>query len=150
MNLSVLVPAVLAYTRQKGGYATKTKLLKLLYLLDIEEYRANHSTLTGFDWVFHKYGPWAQQYDAVLADLQAVGKIVLRAESRPELDTVFVDASVPISLSEAFPRFVDELRARRIIEAWADRPVNSWITCISTRSRCGKRGGESRWISRVY
>jgi hypothetical protein len=63
MNLEVLIPAVLTYARAKGGYTTKTKLLKLLYLLDIEAFRKQRSTLTGFRWIFYKYGPWTYNRD---------------------------------------------------------------------------------------
>jgi len=145
MNLSILVPAVLTYIRQKGGYATKTKLLKLLYLLDIDAYRTDHSTLTGFDWVFHLYGPWAPQYDPLLADLQNVGAIALHSGSRTDLDTVFIDACESVSLSDAFPRFVDELRARRIIEAWADRPTGELLDYVyfHTEPMREARRGES-------
>ena len=50
MNLAVLIPAVLSYVRARGGLATKTRLLKLLYLLDIEAFRKERTTLTGFNW----------------------------------------------------------------------------------------------------
>lgn len=130
MNASSLIPAVLTYVRQVGGYATKTKLVKLLYLLDIEAYRINHSTLTGFDWVFHLYGPWAQEYETVLTDLQTIGAIALHSGSRNDLDTVFIDACESVPLSNPFPRFIDELRARRIIEAWAERPTGELLDYV--------------------
>jgi hypothetical protein len=46
---SNLIPAILTYVRDKEGFATKTKLLKLLYLLDLEAYRETRQTLTGFN-----------------------------------------------------------------------------------------------------
>jgi hypothetical protein len=130
MNPDVLIPAVLTYLREKGGFATKTKLLKYLYLLDLETYRKTQTTLTGFDWVFHLYGPWARQYDEVLAELEARDIISLRSGNRPDLDTIFIDARQPVQLSQAFPRIVDELSARRIIEAWADRPTGEILDYV--------------------
>lgn len=129
-TLATLIPAVLTYAREKGGFTTKTKLLKLLYLLDIEAYRTTQRTLTGFDWIFYRYGPWAGQYDSMLSDLEKAGAISSRSGSRPDLDTLFLDATDKVELSEAFPRFVDELRSRRIIEAWADRPTGELLDYV--------------------
>ena len=49
MNLIDLIAAVATSVREGGGAPTKTKVLKLLYLLDIESYRKTEATLTGFD-----------------------------------------------------------------------------------------------------
>ncbi len=34
-----LIPAIISAVVERGGYVTKTKLLKLLYLFDVEYYR---------------------------------------------------------------------------------------------------------------
>jgi Protein of unknown function (DUF4065) len=130
MNLAVLIPAILTYVRAKGGYTTKTKLLKLLYLLDIEAFREQRSTLTGFRWNFYKYGPWTPEYDDKLDELRRSGLIELRTGDKPELDTVFLDSVENVELSRAFPVFVEELRARRIIECWADRPTGELLDYV--------------------
>lgn len=130
MNLAVLIPAILTYVRTKGGYTTKTKLLKLLYLFDIESFRKEQSTLTGFHWIFYKYGPWAAEYDDALEQLERSGLIAFRTGNKPELDTVFVDSVEPMQLSNAFPAVVDELQARRIIECWADRPTGELLDYV--------------------
>jgi len=130
MNLAVLIPAVLSYVRYTGGYATKTKLLKLLYLLDIESFREKQATLTDFNWRFHKYGPWSPEYDEVLDRLNNSNMISMRTGNKTEWDAVFVDAVKRVDLSEAFPAVLDELRARRIIEAWADRPTGELLEYV--------------------
>ena len=50
MNLALLIPAVLSYACARSGFATRTRLLKLLYLLDIEAFRKERATLTDFNW----------------------------------------------------------------------------------------------------
>jgi hypothetical protein len=130
MNLAVLIPAVLTYVRDRGGFATKTKLLKLLYLLDIEAFRKEKATLTGFNWIFYKYGPWATEYDEELGRLKDSGLITLRDGDRPDLDTVFVDAVEPVQLSNAFPVVLEEIHTRRIIESWADRPTGELLDYV--------------------
>ena len=39
--LAELITAVVSYVTKREGYITKTKLLKLLYLFDVEFYRAH-------------------------------------------------------------------------------------------------------------
>jgi hypothetical protein len=125
-----LIPAVLTYIREKEGFATKTKLLKLLYLLDLEAYRAAHETLTGFTWKFYLYGPWAPEYDTVLDGLAADGKIVLNPGSRPDLETMFVNGTDDVPLASVFLNVRQELKAKRIIEAWATRPTGEILDYV--------------------
>ena len=47
-----LIAAVVTWVVEQGSYVTKTKLLKLLYLFDIEYYRVHRQTFTGFSWKF--------------------------------------------------------------------------------------------------
>ncbi len=47
----------------------KTKLVKLLYLIDVAFYRVCSRKLTGFDWIFYHYGPYALVVDDVLQQL---------------------------------------------------------------------------------
>jgi antitoxin SocA-like protein len=130
MDLAILIPGIATFIRSKEGAATKTKLLKLLYLLDIESFREKHETLTGFDWIFYKYGPWTAQYDDVLDQLSQAGKIRLNNSSRADLDAIFVDPTNTVELSKAFPSYTEELKARRILEVWADRPLGELLDYV--------------------
>lgn len=130
MNLEVLIPSMLTYLRSKGGFATKTKLLKLLYLLDIESFRETRETLTGFEWIFYKYGPWTAKYDDVLDQLSVAGKIQLNNSDRGDLETIFVNPTDSVELSSAFRSFKEELKARRILDAWADRPTGELLDYV--------------------
>jgi len=77
MSLSDLISAVATFVRDSGGAPSKTKILKLLYLLDIESYRKTGATLTGFEWKFYKYGPWAESYDDALQAAAQANKILV-------------------------------------------------------------------------
>src|SRR5437879_4243988 len=72
-----LVLAILTRIQELEGTANKTKLLKLLYLADIEHFRATGETLTGFDWIYYLYGPWTPEYDDLLKQLEAEGALRL-------------------------------------------------------------------------
>ena len=47
----------------------KTRLVKLLYLIDVENYRRRGCTISGLEWRFHHYGPYASEIDAALREL---------------------------------------------------------------------------------
>jgi hypothetical protein len=42
-----------------GGYTTTIRLVKFLYLIDLEHQRRLGHPLTGLEWVYHLYGPYA-------------------------------------------------------------------------------------------
>ena len=69
-----LIPVIVTWIAEHDSYATKTKLLKLLYLFDVEYYRQHqHTRFTGFGWKFFHLGPWAAEYDPMLSGLLAHG-----------------------------------------------------------------------------
>jgi hypothetical protein len=123
MNLSNLIGALARYIRECGGSPTKTRVLKLLYLLDVEAFRKTGETLTGFDWVFHRFGPWAKTYDDALVAAEHVGRIRIAAPAFSDEGATFINSVGDVSLSDVFPNVVQELTSKRIIEAWADKPL---------------------------
>ena len=48
----------------------KTKLVKLLYLIDVENYRIRSTTISGLEWRFYHYGPYAFEIDDALSELE--------------------------------------------------------------------------------
>ena len=62
-RLADLLVAIVSYVTTHDGYVTKTKLLKLLYLLDVEFYRAHGQMFTGFNWKYFHLGPWTDEFD---------------------------------------------------------------------------------------
>lgn len=114
---------VLAYlilgVAERDGALGKTKLVKLAYLTDIEHYARVRQTLTGFRWVYHYYGPYSFDLDAVLATLD----LDIPQESVPTTGgyqaTVFRvtrpdDLRSRIRLSEQATRV-----AERVLDRWA-------------------------------
>ena len=57
-SIEKLMIAIVSWAVEQGSYITKTKLLKLLYLFDVEYYRVHRRTFTGFSWKFFHLGPW--------------------------------------------------------------------------------------------
>jgi len=62
--VSDLVNYVVGRVSDEGGHLSKTKLVKLLYFIDIEYYRSFGRTLTGWRWLFYHYGPYAFEFES--------------------------------------------------------------------------------------
>ncbi len=122
MSLTDLIAAIVTTIRDCGGVPTKTKVLKLLYLLDIENYRKTSATLTGFDWKFYRYGPWTASYDDALQNAVQANKIVLNSPDADEGAT-FINPTERLTLPQIFPDVIQQLTAKKIIETWAARPT---------------------------
>jgi hypothetical protein len=131
MNLSDLIGAIASYVGELHGSLTKTKLLKLLYLLDIESYRKTRTTLTGFNWTFYLYGPWSPQYEDSLAAAVSADRIRIAPPAYGDDGATFINPTGDkIPLSKPFPNVVQELSAKRIVEAWADRPTGELLDYV--------------------
>ena len=125
-----LALAILTRIEEREGTANKTKLLKLLYLADIENFRATGQTLTGFDWIFYMYGPWSSEYDRLLEQLQAEGAVDVEkwATTGVEGERITAKERVPLKKlqlpTEAF------FRTRRQVDTWADRGVSRLLDYV--------------------
>ena len=130
MDLHQLIQAILSRAHQREGYVTKTKLLKYLYLFDLEAYRRTGRGITGFDWIFHLYGPWAPQYDGLYADLVKTGVMRVTLGTRPELDTEFLSSPRRVELQDVVEDVGLELAFRHIVDDWADRRLGEMLDYV--------------------
>ena len=120
-DLTRLIPAMVSYVTEHGGYITKTKLLKMLYLFDVEYYRTHRQTFSGFEWKFFHLGPWTRELDPLLESLVAQTAVVESASTKPEYDTKFYRTPEPIDLQGIFESFRDETTLRVVLDTWAER-----------------------------
>jgi hypothetical protein len=58
-DLASLIAYLIARSRERQVTLTQTKLVKLLYLIDVERSASGRPSLTGLEWVFFHYGPYA-------------------------------------------------------------------------------------------
>src|SRR5450759_1723299 len=114
-----LVRAILTRLRELDSTASKTKLLKLLYLADIEHFRKAGSTLTGFDWIFYLYGPWAADFDRVLEQLQIEGLIDVRDWTDTSLEGREIRITDPLDLGKVIGDTDEYFRTKRMIDTFA-------------------------------
>ncbi len=125
-KLLPLIKAVCTRIKEKGGYLTKTKLIKLLYLIDIETYRKFGETFTGYDWIFYEYGPWAYEYNTTFQQMEKDADF--RIEDRGE--AFLITCCETESLECVFDNIDLELRVRRIIDRWAGEPLSELLNFV--------------------
>ncbi len=72
MNLT-LVKRLILYTidqlQDRGGAISTIRIIKILYLIDLEYYSRHGVTLTEIDWIFHHFGPYFNDIDKTLRSL---------------------------------------------------------------------------------
>lgn len=142
MNQQVkqLVPAMVTYINDHGGYVTKTKLLKLLYLFDVEFYRMNRRLFTEFSWKFFHLGPWAREFDPIVDDLVAQRALLQVESTKPEYDTKFFRTEWPFDFSRLFPTFKEEVALRTVLNTWADRTTGEILDYVYFRTEPMEHG----------
>ena len=119
-DVDKLIPAIVSYVGEHSGYVTKTKLLKLLYLFDVEYFRAHRKTFTGFAWKFFHLGPWTAEYEPVLEGLIAQNVLAESQSSRLDFDTRFYSSPKRVDLGAAIPNLRDEVLLKSVLKRWGN------------------------------
>ena len=135
-----LILAITWQAVEKGGYITKTKLLKLLYLLDVEYYRLHRQTFTGFNWKFFHLGPWAREFDPIIEELIRTEALVERASTKQEYDTKFFHVAEERDTRGLFPTLGDEALLRSILNTWSDASTGEILDYVYFHTEPMERG----------
>jgi hypothetical protein len=135
-----LIHTIVSQVVEKGGYVTKTKLLKLLYLLDLEYYRLHRTTFTGFQWKFFHLGPWAREFDPLIEDMVRNESLVESSSTKQEYETKFFRASEPRDATGLFPAFADEAILRFILNTWSDASTAEFLDYVYFRTEPMEHG----------
>jgi hypothetical protein len=128
-NTEKLIAAIVTWVVGEGSYVTKTKLLKLLYLFDVEYYRVHRQTFTGFCWKFFHLGPWAAEFDPALEGLVMKGALS-QQRSNTEFETVFYRSAERIDPREAFSNVKDEYILRGVLKLWGKRSTGEILDYV--------------------
>jgi hypothetical protein len=118
---NVLFGAIASYVAEHDSFLTKTKLLKLLYLLDVEYYRIHRQTFTGFKWKFFHLGPWAAEFEVLLNEAVLSGALYERYGKH---ETPFLKAPAFVDPSRVFSGVKDELILRSMLSTWGTADTN--------------------------
>lgn len=111
--------------REEEGVPAKTRLVKLLYLVDLLNVRDRGEQATGFEWIFYHYGPYAFGIDAVI-DRQAGNTIDVVSRESYFGDPMFVYRSKEYPPATLLPdrlrRYCDE-----VCDRWATEDLNQLL-----------------------
>ena len=102
-------------TGQAGGASVKTRLVKLLYLVELAYAQAGMHPVTDLDWRFHHYGPYAAGIDETLDTLVATKALrPVKPRKDVERDAHLYRAKFPPPelLPSELKRVVDEVCAQ--------------------------------------
>ncbi len=69
INLGTLIAFVVTGVHEAGGPLGRTKLVKLLYFIDLAYFAKHGRTLTSLKWIYYHYGPYVMNLPATLAKL---------------------------------------------------------------------------------
>jgi len=125
-----LMAAIVTWITEHDSYATKTKLLKLLYLFDVEYYRHYRRTFTGFRWKFFHLGPWASEYDTALKGLIAHGILKEQHSNSPEYDTAFYKPNERVETRHPFSSVKDEGILVEVLKRWGTRTTGEILNYV--------------------
>lgn len=125
-----LIAAIVAWIVEHDSYVTKTKLLKLLYLFDVEYYRRYQRTFTGFGWKFFHLGPWAAEYDTALGGLLAQEVLTEQRSNSSEYETTFYKPSVAMDIHGVFSNAKDESILLEVLKRWGTRTTGEILNYV--------------------
>lgn len=131
-KLRELVIAIVSGVTESGGKVSKTKLLKLLYLFDIEWYRTHQEIFTGFNWKFYLLGPWTDEYDPTLDKYEGNG--LEREKSKDTYGTEFIKTDETIRPRDLFDTRDEEIILEDMIRTWAKVPTEEILNHIYFRT----------------
>ncbi len=129
-NTEKLMAAVVTSVVEQGSYVTKTKLLKLLYIFDVEFYRVHRQTFTGFSWKFYHLGPWAAEFDPTLDEMVARSALIQQRSSSSEFETLFFKPAERVLPDAPFGSVKDEYILRGVLKKWGARSTGEILDYV--------------------
>lgn len=123
-NVKNAVFYVLERAENKEIPIGKTRLIKLLYLLDIENYKSFQRIFTDLDWIFYKYGPYAFEIEKFLDKIGIVEEDIHIGEGK-------IIASLKSELGKEVKLDI-EIKAiiEKLIEEWGTADLNELLDYV--------------------
>jgi len=111
---------LIRYVLRRGPMA-RTKLMKLLFLIDRELYRRFGATV--FRWKMYKYGPFSREVLDVLDDMEIDGFVVAKVTD----DAIIYElaSTAPADLPQEVKEAADQ-----VLETWAGRGLDELLTYV--------------------
>jgi uncharacterized phage-associated protein len=141
MNTSVLelLKLILQETESESLSIGKTKLIKILYLLEVEYYRSFQKRLTDLEWQFYHYGPYPIGIEKILGspDLEEMPKLLKDGKVYKKY-SVASDRSAERGIDSDVQRLI-----KRVVNEWGGLGLNDLLDFVYFETepmRKAKRG----------
>ena len=113
-----------------GASLSKTKLVKLLYMIDVENYRRRSQMLSGLEWVFYHYGPYSFEIDTELGRLSLdLPQEEVTTQAGLTAITFRPSRNVPSGLGSDFSH-AEKLVVDRVIREWGMEELNPILNYV--------------------
>jgi hypothetical protein len=149
-TLDDLIAYVIDRALDRDAALTKTKLVKLLYLIDVEQWRAARAQATSLEWRFYHYGPYAHELEPVLQRLEG-HRIHWKELSQPKFEkTILYTSAWRPSEADSWPAGT-KIRIDRIVDRWADESLELLLDYVyfETEPMRGASRGEVLDFSKI-
>ena len=118
---------VLSEAAEKGKSLGKTRLIKFLYLTEVEYCRENGERLTNLRWLFYHYGPYALELEDILAERE-FEKVEIKTQDDKEVFLFRVtEPAIP------YARKIEvrlSLLIKKIVGQWIDKTLGELLDYV--------------------
>lgn len=129
--LGQLIAHVVMKLTDMGVGFGKTKLVKLLYLMDVENYRIRHTTISGLEWRFYHYGPYAFEIDNVLKEMELdIPQDSVTTEAGHKATVFRSNRGLRPRLSEHLPSSRELRIVNTVIRDWGEVELNPLLNHV--------------------
>lgn len=123
--LNIIKQIIKSAKEQEINAPAKTKLVKLLYLLEVEYYKHYQKRLTDLKWQFYHYGPYTSEIESILGspDIDEIPFALGGGKLGRHYDLVKEEAEV--YLSSDVKRLIDHA-----VKEWGDIDLNKLLDYV--------------------
>lgn len=136
--LERLILYIIDKVESEGGAMSTIRLVKFLYLIDVEHYRRYGQTLTGLEWVYHKYGPYAfalpDSFARLRLDMEEEEYITLEGHKGRRFHVY-----VPQDITDILP-FAKQVLVDRVLKWWMWEDTNVLLEHVYFETEPMQRG----------
>jgi len=116
-----LLKQIVSKSQKQALKTTKTHILKLSYLVELEYFRQTKTRLTSVEWVYFKYGPYLFDYDSYID-----GKCISVVKPNDDFSLLNYNTNYDIpELDRTAERLID-----RVIKRFGDMPLTKLLDYI--------------------
>ena len=127
-DLKPLIAYLIDQVRDQGGTLNKTALVKLVYLVEVGYWRRYGKPVTGLEWRFHHYGPYAAELDREIDDnrlFQVFGSRGTGYGFSPSREWRQIEAAFNTHYEPAVKRIADD-----VVKQWGLETLNTVLEYV--------------------